>query len=235
MNKDTEEISMIFPTTTEKLFASLQTDSTENCKIQSIYCESVPPLSNYFEHSMTLDELQYIAVKVSTLTDDERDTLSAFLESFYSVGERTVKTVMDALENIDTYHLDKTLLSVDDVANAYIKANRETCTPLIDKMVDSTNQQERNLASYVANLEQYIDKAAYVKDITEQNDLYITSKGFLAVCWSEFFWRDDRQVPDEYRLTSTAKPSILRKLEELKANISPANPTEKSHRNDPSI
>jgi len=233
----TKGIYITFPTTPDELRVSLKSDNVEDCKIRGFSCESVPPLSRYYDPYITPDEMQYIAVKISTLTTEERDTLSAFLECDYGDEYRTIKTVMDALENLNSCQLDRAVKSHEDLGRSCLEARLETCRLAIEKLAASSDISNHNLADYIKELEKYVDAAAFGRDFADYSDQYITSHGLLSVDWREFFWRDtnDRKVPDEYRLTSKAKPSIMRTLEECKNNVVPAKAAGKPGKNEPEI
>lgn len=221
--KNMQMIPIDFPTTTEKLYAALKTDNIKDFKINGVSCESLPSLGQYIAYpgnDTNINELQYISTLISCLTQDERETISAFLEVCHTEEPITVKNVMDAIENLDTFSLDTTIKTEEDIGSRRLDEAVENCQPAIDKLSNSTEQSDRNFLQFVQLLNDNFDVASYGRRLCEENDMYPSSKGVISVDWRAFDLRDDRQVPNSFNLIDKTKSSILRQVEKNKAKIS---------------
>lgn len=208
-----------FPTTADTIKAALHTDNLSDCKITYVSCEAIPTLANYIEHDTTIDELQYIAEKVVSLSANERENITAFLEASYLAEETTVKHVMDALENRGSIYLDTTMLTDKDIGETWLAAALENCQPAIDRLSSSNDLSDKNFMKYIQLLNENFDTAVYGQRLCEENDMYITSKGVVSVDWLAYYHRENREVPDECCLSAQSKPSILKQVDENKAKI----------------
>jgi len=201
-------IEVDFPTTIQEIHAKLKTDSIADCKVKYVSCKTIPPLIDevgYVGNDTTLDELQYISSKIADLSADERLILTAYLESGGRGGKKTVNTVVEALENFEALYLDPSIKTMPDITRRWL--GTESIRSTIDGLSSSSDPADKNLLGYLWELE-----IQYAQAWNEQNDSCLTMRGLLSIDWKAFFAREGREVPDEYRLSTKEKPSLLEQL-----------------------
>jgi len=236
--KDVDNSAYVkFPASAEEISAAVKTDNIDNCRIGNISCGKIPLLSFFMDNigsSTTIKELQYVSEIVSTLTPEEHETVSAYLEmkltSTADLLKRDIKTetlsvmhVMDALENRGFFRIDKTIKTDEDIGNQKLDAAFENCGSAIKKLSLSNDESDKDLMKFINLLNDNFDIAAYGQKIREENNMYITSKGVLSI--DGFLGRVSRDIPEninDFTPPENGKSSILKQVEENKAKIAKA-------------
>ena len=230
-------VYVTFPASAEDLNAVKTSGSIEDCRVMGITCHKMPILPRFLgNHNdiATVSELQYVAEIISTLTQSERDTVSAYLEMKLKltaelfkedkpIDDLSVKHVMEALENRDVIMLDTSVKNAVDIGNQRLNAALENCQPAIDRLTASNDKSDKSFMEFINILHENFNVAEYGSKLCEQNDIYITSKGAVSVDRSAFMYRNDREIPEkmaDYAEPGNIKPSILKTVEDNKNKIS---------------
>ena len=158
----------------------------------------------------SLEELNYLVTKIADMNEDEREIFAAAMQS--GVCADTIGDMINLTENLDKFDLAPAY-NAEFYGEFLVDMHRGNCAAGIEKLENSANEYDRELAQYIERLEKCVDSAAYGKMIAKEENGKFTDYGYLRR-YEEFenfraAYRGIEDIPHERRLTpSTKTPGI---------------------------
>ena len=201
------------PTTAEKLRPWLEAIGAEggaDIAVRDVR-SPVPGLQKALsgmDESFSLEELNYLATKVSGMKDWQTELFSAALESRrYS---ESVKDLINLTENIDLFDLQPAF-SFEQYGTFQIEMARDNTAEVFERLEKSDNPEERELAQHILRLEAYVNEEALGRGVAQEENGVFTDHGYLALRGE---WKDSYRGPEDisqsFRLFTTSEPPFLK-------------------------
>lgn len=159
-----------------------------DCHVEGIY----DALGEY----ESLDELNYLATKITELDKNEYEQFEAAIQ--ISDYGKSVKDLINLTGNLDKYDIYPDIHDHDDLGRMYIEEYGDMEVP--------------------EHLKNYIDYEAYGRDIALDEISQFTDKGYICDTGDSFYehYDGDRgNIPEEYRVMSVPEDVELSKAEKL--------------------
>jgi hypothetical protein len=202
------------PTTKEAFAPWIEAVGAEMDNQGSIAIRDVSGSSYHFTDALrravkegaTLNELNYLAFKVSSMSPANNNIFEAALETGRYKGGIT------ELINL-TYNLDRFCLrpacSDHEYGETCLAADVYSHSEAFRRLENSEDTEDRALAAYIGKLEKHIDMCAYGRDAIDAENGIVTENGILvggADLKESYLGSGD--IPQEFRLFPTY-PSLM--------------------------
>lgn len=203
------------PTTTEKLHPWLEAievvDDGQGIAILDVRSE-LPGLAaairSCTDEGLNLEELNYLAVKISELDADDRTTVSAVFEA--KLHCRNVAELINLAQNLDRFHLQPAF-SEDQYGEFLVDMVKDDTSDVFSKLEQSGYDDERNLAKHILRLEAHVDYAAYGRTAAEEEGGVFTKQGYLTEREGfQAIYRGPEDIPKESRLFAAPEIPFLK-------------------------
>ena len=119
--------------------------------LQKAICSSM-------DEGFDLEELNFLAVKVSQLSEDDRDTMSAVLEAGRCCGN--VAELINLTQNLGRFSIQP-VFSAEEYGKFLVDQAKGETLGAFEQLEHSPDVDEQALAAYILKLEFCVDHAAY--------------------------------------------------------------------------
>lgn len=230
-----------FPTTREGFQSTLKDIGVDGLDRSAFaannYDAVISELNDALPRFADIDELNYLAVKMADLSEDEHEVFRSVLET--GRHQDSIKDIINITENLDLFYLQPTF-SAENYGEFLSTMKSDEFGGTIEKLAKSNDPDMRELAEYITHLEKYFDTEAYGRDAVKAENGVFTEQGYLTE--SEGFrevYHDPQDIPAEHRLTDPAeqlerKPSLLGQLAAAKEQAAVAPKPEALEKKTPS-
>ena len=204
------------PTTKETLapwFAAIEVDGSNPNGIDIMEIKGSEMLMTALRHgNYSLEELNYLAVKISGMDNNEMEMFLAALETGRFNSDIT--KIIDLTENLSRYDLQPAY-SAEQYGDFLIDNAKDETADALGRLEKSDNSDDRVLAAHILRLESYIDAAAYGRGMAELEDGVFTQHGYLIEVAGDprEVYRGPEDIPREYRLFSDPGPLVARDVD----------------------
>lgn len=191
-----------FPTNKEELQTALKHLGSESGRVDVQYystgeselCNRLPKKLN----AENLDELNFIAVRLDEMSESDRDIFDAVVEAEWHC--ESLSDIINICENLEKFDLQPAY-SAEEYGAFHINLARDEYADAMNNLEVSQNPQERDFFSYVADIESYVDLAAYGRLQAEREDGAFTEQGYLTKVGAfEEVYRGHHDLPDDFRV-----------------------------------
>ena len=201
------------PTTAEKLRPWLETIGAEGgagIAVRDIR-SSIPGFQKALsgmDESFSLEELNYLAAKVSGMKDWQKELFTAALESGRHSG--SVKDLINLTENINLFDLQPAF-SNEQYGAFLIEMARDNTAEVYERLEKSDNPEERELAQHILRLEAYVNEEALGRSVAQEENGVFTDHGYLVLRgeWKDSY-RGPEDISQDLRLFSASVPAFLK-------------------------
>ena len=201
------------PTTTEKLrpwLEAIEAEGGADIAIRDVR-SPIPGLQKALsgmDESFSLEELNYLAAKVSGMKDWQTESFSAALETRRYSGR--VEDLINLTENIDLFDLQPAF-SYEQYGAFQIEMAKDNTAEVYERLEKSDNPEERELAEHILRLEAYVNEEALGRGVAQEENGAFTDRGYLALRgeWKDLY-RGPEDIPQESRLFSAPAPAFLK-------------------------
>ena len=153
------------------------------------------------DHS--LEELNYLAVKISGIGDYGEEMFLAALETGRFDGDIT--EIINLTENLNHYDLYP-IYSEEQYGEFSLETDKDTTASAFTRLEKSEDPDDRALVAYILRLEAHIDADAYGCSMVEQERGVFTELGYLVSGdETEDIYRGSQDIPKEHRLFNVAE------------------------------
>jgi len=167
-----------------------------------------------------LDELNYLAAKINTISDDE-DLVNCFEAAIVSKQHcGSIAELINLADNIQFYEL-LPAYRAEDYGEIRAEMDGDMIHETIDMLCNLDNEAHKDLLIYIERLEKCIDYKAYGRAVAKEEDGKFTPYGYLTWQGNEFImpYRGPQDIPDELRIFSKPDQIIQPMLKMENANI----------------
>ena len=204
------------PATTEDVQALLKRIGVDGVRYEEIfitdYETDIPGLYDCLGEYESIDELNYLAALLGDMDSGDLELFGAAVE----LGDHTgsVKDLINLAQNLDCYELYPGVSDEDDLGRVYIG--------------------EMEMLEVPDHLRNYIDYAAYGRDVAMEENGSFTKDGYV-VCTGDFqeVYSGREDIPDEHRIFAYPELNIRERLSAYKEIAEKS--TEKADRPRPAV
>ena len=195
-----------FPTTTEKVQALLKRIGIDGVRYEEIfitdYDGDMPELYSGFGEYESIDELNYLAVLLSEMDENDLEKFEAVLDTGEHSG--SVKELINLTQNLDCFEFYSGITSEEELGRMYIQ--EFDAIPIPEHLID------------------YIDYEAYGRDVRINEGGSFSGNGYVFDNNSSFIenYSDREDIPDEYRVFSMPELTIRERMAAYKEGIDKA-------------
>lgn len=203
------------PTTAEKLRPWLEAievdESGEGIVVMDIR-SSVRGLQkaicSSMDEGLDLEELNFLAVKVSQLSVDDRDTMPVVLEAGRCCGN--VAELINLTQNLGRFNIQP-VFSAEEYGKFLVDQAKGETLGAFKQLENSPHVDEQALAAYILKLEICVDHAAYGRAAQKKENGIFTQQGYLTER-NDFQenYRSLEDIPKDYRLFTTSEPTFFK-------------------------
>ena len=185
-----------FPTTTEKVQALLKRIGIDGVRYEEIfitdYDGDMPELYSGFGEYESIDELNYLAVLLSEMDENDLEKFEAVLDTGEHSG--SVKELINLTQNLDCFEFYSGITSEEELGRMYIQ--EFDAIPIPEHLID------------------YIDYEAYGRDVRINEGGSVSGNGYVFDNNSSFIenYSDREDIPDEYRVFSMPELTIRERM-----------------------
>lgn len=185
-----------FPTTTEKVQALLKRIGIDGVRYEEIfitdYDGDMPELYSGFGEYESIDELNYLAVLLSEMDENDLEKFEAVLDTGEHSG--SVKELINLTQNLDCFEFYSGITSEEELGRMYIQ--EFDAIPIPEHLID------------------YIDYEAYGRDVRINEGGSFSGNGYVFDNNSSFIenYSDREDIPDEYRVFSMPELTIRERM-----------------------
>lgn len=196
-----------FPTTAEAVQAALNEIGVDG-KNYSRYLidereSNIKGLADCFPENAHIDELNYLAVKIQGLDENQHDILGALIDKNSRNFE--VAELINAVDNIDCYILQPAF-----TAEEYGEFLRDTILDVFGNIANDYLKDSKIFGNFMTSLdeiEKYIDTEKFGNDTAEKEGGYFTDFGYLLQdAETTKHYKGISDVPPEYRVYVYPEP-----------------------------
>lgn len=203
------------------------TISETDCRGDDNFTHALNEVFDNMEAPKKLEELNYLAFKISEMSEEERDVFGAVLST--EKHQNSLAEMINLTENLDGYQLQPAHNEYQ-LGDFLIDVYSDITSEAFNRLENSNDSTDLDLVTYIERLEESVDKERFGRNIAETEGGDFTPFGYLT---SHSFMREKYQgisdMPLEYRLT---KPTLIEKIKigKQKSNelYSRAEPTKKN-------
>ena len=199
------------PTTAEALapwFAAIGVDGKDPQDIVIKDVRSpIDELDNALHESdISLEELNYFAAKIIALDSYEMEIFLAARDAGRFDGE--IEQTINFLDNIHCYEL-MPIFGNEEYGDFLLETAKDNMAHILDRLIESKDEDERAFSEYVQRLEEHVDARAYGMDAVNEEKGVFTRHGYLVERGeSEEIYRGPQDIPKEYRLFPDEESSV---------------------------
>ena len=169
------------PTTREALapwFAAIEADMDNPASISIVETRSsTTELGRALRQTdYSLDEINYLAAKIGGLDNDDMEIFRAALGSGKYDGD--VGDIINLIENLDCLQ-HQPATSEEQYGSFLLETASDETAEAFQRLQESSNAEDRDLAAYILDLEGYIDHTTYGRKVAEREQGVFTSRGYL--------------------------------------------------------
>lgn len=201
------------PTTAEKLRPWLEAIGAEggaDIAVRDVR-SPVPGLQKALsgmDGAISLEELNYLAAKVSRMKDWQTELFSAALDTGRYSG--SVKDLINLTESINLFDLQPAF-SHEQYGAFLIEMAKDNTASVFERLNKSDNPEERELAVHILRLEAYVNEEALGRGVAQEENGVFTDHGYLVLRgeWRDVY-RGQEDIPQEYRIFPAPTPAFLK-------------------------
>lgn len=206
-----------FPTTAEAIQQTLKDIGAEKANFAADSFDTVIyELNDVLPRFVNLDELNYLAVKMDGMTEQQQDILRAVIESGRHCG--SMKDIINIAENLDSFDLQPAF-SPQMYGEFLAEMYRDHFAGAMEALEKSEDPAMRELAAHIGVLDNHLDATSYGLAVAAQDNGVFTEQGLLTES-GDFreVYRGPQDIPPEYRVSPSperdpaARPSVMDKL-----------------------
>ena len=207
-----------FPTSKEELQSALKTIGAESGEIEVWhYATGEIELHNRLPKTLNaqnLDELNYLAVRLDTLTDPEHEIFAAVVEAGWHCD--SLRDIVNIGENIEKFDLWPAY-NAEQYGEFHLDLARDEYADIVKRLLNSEDSKDRDFASYVEDIEENLNLAFYGRLQAEREGGVFTKQGYLTKTGEfEEIYRSFHDLPDDFKVytvpeeTAPAHEPIIR-------------------------
>ncbi|MCL2409610.1 MAG: antirestriction protein ArdA [Oscillospiraceae bacterium] len=146
-----------------------------------------------------LDELNYLAAKLSEMPPVEYEFLAAITQSGRHCS--SVAEIINAAENIRCFDLQPAYTAAQ-YGEFLVNMAKDSLYGVFDRLSKSEHPDDREFAEYIQRLEEHVNYTAYGNAAAARENGVFTEYGYLTEDEAEFksIYRTSQDIPDEYRI-----------------------------------
>ncbi len=205
------------PTTREALapwLSAIQADMTDPDSIRIAEVRSpITELGRALRQTdYSLDELNYLAVKISGLSGDKKEIFFAALEADRHGGD--VDSLINLTENLGLFELQPAF-SEAQYGEFLVSIGSEENEEMFQYLHESAEPVHKQVIEYIERIEKYVDHEAYGRDAARDEDGVFTGYGYITEqpgYLNPYIGPED--IPKEYRIFPNEAPQTESGLDE---------------------
>ncbi|MDL2236107.1 antirestriction protein ArdA [Christensenellaceae bacterium OttesenSCG-928-L17] len=209
-----------FPATQEEMQQTLKQIGMDDTKQTDYMADSfdtvIYELNDVLPRFVNLDELNYLAVKMDGMTEQQQDIFRAVIESGRHCG--SMKDIINIVENLDSFDLQPAF-SPQMYGEFLAEMYRDHFAGEMEALEKSEDPAMRELAAHIGMLDNHLDATSYGLAVAAQDNGVFTEQGLLTES-GDFHevYRGPQDIPAEYRVSPpperelAARPSVMDKL-----------------------
>jgi len=156
----------------------------------------------------SLDELNYLAAKISSMDEEQRDMFAANLQMRQHTG--SLAEMINLTENPGAYYLQPAF-SAESYGEFLIIMQQDDPYGCFERLKSSKNEDDRDFAQYIKRLEDCVDHEAYAKMRAKEEGGLFTDYGYMLPNFDmKEIYRGVQDIPPEHRIS---KPSLMETLQ----------------------
>jgi len=144
-----------------------------------------------------LNELNYLAAKISKMGDEEREILTAVLEAKRHCG--SLAEIINLTENLGCFDLQPAFYP-EQYGEFLITMTQDETYECFERLRASNNDDDRLFVKHIERLEKCVDYGDYGRLVATEQDGVFTERGYLTE-YGEFrtVYRGPEDIPPAYR------------------------------------
>ena len=191
-----------FPTNKEDLQVTLKALGSESGRVEvKYYATGENKLWDRLPKKLNadnLDELNFIAVRLEEMSESEREIFDAVVEAGWHCD--SLKDIINVAENLEKFDLQPAF-SAEEYGAFHINLARDEYADIMNRLEISSDPEEKDFFSYIADIESEVDLAAYGRLQAEREDGAFTEQGYLTKTGVfEEVYRSHHDLPDDFRV-----------------------------------
>jgi len=161
--------------------------------------------------SIGFDELNYLAVKILGMGENERDIFAAALEANRHCG--SIDEIINLTENLGCFDLQPAY-SPEQYGSFLSEMEKDEYAEAIEKLEKSHDPDLRELVAYIERLEANVDAESYGRARASEEKGVFTDHGLLTEYGSfKEVYRGTEDIPAEYRVFALPEKELFLKVE----------------------
>ena len=170
-------------------------------------------LSSYPLAGISLDELNYLAVKLLALDNGGREIFLAAVAAEIFGG--SIADMINIAENVDRIEVQPAF-SEAQYGEFLIDTARDESVELVEHLEKSSDYASNLFVRHVLLLEQLVDRTAYGRAVAEQEDGVFTEYGYVVDHGSfREVYSGPEDIPDKYRVSPGPESPLIVKSVDL--------------------
>jgi len=178
------------------------------CRGDDTFTHTLNEIFDITETPKKLEELNYLAFKIFEMSEEERDKFGAVLSTkqhHNSIGE-----LINLTENLDCFELQPAY-NENQYGDFLMSFEQDNTHEAFNRLVNSENPQDNQLAEYIERLEEAVDKDYYGSRAAKRECGDFTKFGYLTTSADvQTKYHVIGDIPLEYRLTKPKLAEILK-------------------------
>ena len=150
----------------------------------------------------SLEELNNLAAKICSMTDEQRETFAAVLQARWDSD--TLADILHLADNLDRYYLETAASSAKVYGEFLISMEQDDPDGCFTRLEESENPDDRLFAKYIDRLAKCADRAAYARMIAREEGGVFTDYGYLRKVADQGFRCKALDIPVGDRLRDNA-------------------------------
>lgn len=216
MNSDFSRKWHAFPTTRNEMQATLAEIGVDGIHHTAFQINNYDAVINELNDRLprittpaTLDELNYLAVKMAALTQDEHNVFRAVVESGRHC--ESIKGIINITENLDLFDLQPAH-TIEQYGEFLLDMYRNDSSNVFERLKTSMDLEDTLLARYIERLEASVDPITFAHGIVKEENGVFTQQGYLTELggFREVYCGHE-DIPDEYRVFAFSEPEVKEK------------------------
>ena len=216
-----------FPTTSDEMEYNLGRSGVEaehlTGVLDTVYETTVPKLELRLPRQPDLDELNYLAVRIEVMSENEREVFGAVMDTGRHCG--SMAEIINTAGNLDCFDLYPIGFRDDkEFGETIAEMHHDEFQDTLDRLHASDDPGDHAFAFYVERMQESLDLTKYSRNTRAEECGLLTGNGYLLLPEKPLpqIYSGPQDIPAEHRLTTPPmvadrKPSLLGQLADLKA------------------
>lgn len=164
-------------------------------------------LQNMIAEGVAFDELNYLGMKLGTLNKWCIELFGAALETDRYSG--SIQELIDLTENTACFEL-LPAFNEERYGEFLIETARDNTAEVFERLQQSDNSEERELARHILQLEASVETRVYGRNVVQEEKGIFTKMGYLAERGAfQKNYRGVEDIPLDYRIFSAPPPPLI--------------------------